>query len=103
MLVKALEEAEQEQSKEEKPHKPVRVLRSPEEIRALINGDYKRGKLPISEVVRILRIERDCVKRNEDKNCTRDCEVCDLVQDTDVLIRAYTTAIDYIESKEMET
>lgn len=50
-----------------------------------------------------MRIERDCVKRNEDKNCTRDCEVCDLVQDTDVLIRAYTTAIDYIESKEMET
>lgn len=100
-LVNILEEADSDDKsdeKKEKPSRPIRVLRSPEEIRAFFNGD-KESFMPLTEVVRLLKVERECIKRNENKMCNRDCAKCDLVQNTDDLISAYTTAILFIEAR----
>ena len=46
------------------------------------------------EVVRLLKIERECVGRD----CDRDCLHCDLVQERDELIDAYDSAINILEA-----
>lgn len=46
-------------------------------------------RLPKSEVLNGLRIERECVSRD----CDRNCGYCDLVQEQDVLLDAYDSAI----------
>ena len=50
-------------------------------------------KLPKSEVITGLRIERECVSRD----CNRDCANCDLVQERDWLIDVYNEAIQLLE------
>lgn len=40
---------------------------------------------------RIMKNEKECVKRAD--TCGRDCAKCELVQDTDELIKAYDYAI----------
>lgn len=42
-----------------------------------------------AEVIRILKIERECISRD----CDRNCGYCDLVQEQDVLLDAYDSAI----------
>ena len=46
-----------------------------------------------SRVVEILRIEQECVSRNNGVNCDRDCANCDLVLDAEEILEAYTIAI----------
>lgn len=41
------------------------------------------------DVIRILQIERECISRD----CDRNCGYCDLVQERDVLLDAYDSAI----------
>lgn len=41
------------------------------------------------DVIRILQIERECISRD----CDRNCGYCDLVQEQDVLLDAYDSAI----------
>ena len=41
------------------------------------------------EVIRILKIERECISRN----CDRNCGYCDLVQEQETLLDAYDNAI----------
>lgn len=47
------------------------------------------------EIVRLLRIERECVSRNE--NCDRQCNKCDLIQNTNKLLEMYDDAIYLFE------
>ena len=42
--------------------------------------------MTINRQIELLKIERECVQRNHDEKCNRDCANCDLVQvDTDLL------------------
>jgi len=45
-----------------------------------------------------MEIERECIIRNDNDECNRDCSRCDLVQDTAELISAYTRIIDILEA-----
>lgn len=45
------------------------------------------------EIIRGLRIERECVSRD----CNRDCANCDIVQERDWLLSVYDTAIRMLE------
>lgn len=51
-------------------------------------------KLPKDEILRGLRIERECVSRD----CDRDCAHCDIVQERDWLLLVYDNAIKLIEN-----
>lgn len=51
-----------------------------------------------NEIIRILRIERECISRD----CNRMCEICDLVQDRGHLLSVYTSAIKLIEDQQEE-
>lgn len=42
-----------------------------------------------NEVIKYLKIERECISRD----CDRNCGYCDLVQEQDVLLDAYDSAI----------
>lgn len=50
-------------------------------------------KLPKSKVITGLRIERECVSRD----CDRDCANCDIVQERDWLLLVYDNAIRMLE------
>lgn len=52
-------------------------------------------KLPKSEIIKGLRIERECVSRD----CDRDCAHCDIVQERDWLLLVYDNAIKLLEEK----
>lgn len=47
-----------------------------------------------NEVLKGLRIERECVSRD----CNRDCANCDIVQERDWLLSVYDNAIALIEN-----
>ena len=47
-----------------------------------------------NEVIRILKIERECISRD----CDRDCGYCDLVQEPETLLDAYDSAITMLEA-----
>ena len=47
-----------------------------------------------NEILRGLRIERECVSRD----CNRDCANCDIVQERDWLLEMYDSAITLIEN-----
>ena len=49
-------------------------------------------KMNKNEILRVLRIERECISRD----CDRNCGYCDLVQEQDTLLDAYTTAIELL-------
>ena len=42
-----------------------------------------------NEVIKYLKIERECISRN----CDRNCGECDLVQEQETLLDAYNSAI----------
>ncbi len=42
-----------------------------------------------TEIIKYLEIERECISRD----CDRNCGYCDLVQEQDVLLDAYDSAI----------
>ena len=50
------------------------------------------------EVIKYLKIERECISRN----CDRNCGECDLVQEQDVLLETYDCAIALLEENENE-
>ena len=53
-------------------------------------------KLQKNEIIRGLRIERECVNRD----CNRDCANCDIVQERDWLLSVYDNAIKMLEEQE---
>jgi len=48
-----------------------------------------------NEVIRILKIERECISRD----CDRNCGECDLVQEQETLLNAYNSAITLLENQ----
>lgn len=52
-------------------------------------------KLPKSEIIKGLRIERECVSRD----CDRNCADCDIAQERDWLLLVYDNAIKLLEEK----
>ena len=52
-------------------------------------------RIPKQEVLNGLRIERECVSRD----CNRDCANCDIVQERDWLLLVYDNAIRMLEEK----
>lgn len=46
-----------------------------------------------AEVIYILKIERECISRD----CDRNCGQCDLVQEQEILLDAYNSAIQLLE------
>lgn len=51
------------------------------------------------EILKGLRIERECVNRD----CDRDCANCDIVQERDWLLEMYDSAIALIENIKLNT
>lgn len=47
------------------------------------------------DVLNILRIERECISRD----CDRNCGECDLVQEQETLLDAYNSAIALLENQ----
>ena len=45
-----------------------------------------------AKVIDILKIERECISRN----CDRNCGLCDLVQEQETLLDAYNSAISLL-------
>lgn len=56
--------------------------------------------MDISEIVAGLKIERECVSRNQSGRCDRRCSACDIVQDAGWLIQVYDDAIAALEDME---
>lgn len=50
-------------------------------------------------ILELLQIELECIQRNEQNICNRDCANCDLVQTTDELIKMYTTVIEIVKEQ----
>lgn len=49
-----------------------------------------------------MKVERECVTRNDGTNCDRDCANCDLlVENTSDIIDAFDTVIDKLEDYKM--
>lgn len=49
------------------------------------------------KVIKGLKIERECVSRN----CDRDCAKCDLVQDREWLLSVYDDALELLKEQEL--
>ena len=49
-----------------------------------------------AEVIHILKIERECISRD----CDRNCGQCDLVQEQETLLKVYDEAIGLLEQME---
>ena len=48
-----------------------------------------------AEVIKYLKIERECISRD----CDRNCGYCDLVQEQETLLDAYNSAIALLENQ----
>ena len=48
-----------------------------------------------TEVIKYLKIERECISRD----CDRNCSECDLVQEQETLLEAYNSAIALLENQ----
>lgn len=46
------------------------------------------------EVIKYLKIERECISRD----CNRNCGYCDLVQEQETLLDAYNSAISLLNT-----
>lgn len=49
----------------------------------------------------LLKIERECIKRNIDKKCDRNCGYCDLVQKDEDLLELYDELVEEYEVKKV--
>lgn len=48
------------------------------------------------EAIGVLKTELQCLKRNTDTNCNRECETCDLVLPVEDIEAAYKKAIEIL-------
>lgn len=49
-------------------------------------------------IIELLECERQCILRNSDNSCNRDCANCDLVQDSKELLGMYDLVKKMVES-----
>lgn len=50
-----------------------------------------------NRIIELLKIECECVRRNSDQVCDRNCSACDLVQDDKELLAAFDGAIEMLD------
>lgn len=48
-----------------------------------------------AEIIKYLKIERECISRD----CNRNCGECDLVQEQETLLEVYNSAIALLENQ----
>ena len=53
----------------------------------------------LDESLTILKIERECVKRNDGINCDRNCGDCDLLMEAQAVEEAYDVTINELEKR----
>ena len=56
--------------------------------------------MKIDKAIELMRVERECVMRNDDVHCNRDCvncDLCDPLEKTSDIIEAYGIAIEKME------
>lgn len=53
--------------------------------------------MTINRQIELLKIERECVQRNHDGRCNRDCANCELVQIDTELLEMYDEVIKNYE------
>lgn len=58
----------------------------------LISKTWRVVEMDYERAYSLMDIEQRCVLRASDKRCDRDCEKCDLVQDSKELVAAYEYA-----------
>lgn len=58
----------------------------------------KSKELTLDDVIDILQNEQECVKRAAADKCNRKCEKCDLLRDTDNILKAYEIAIKNLKT-----
>ncbi len=59
--------------------------------------------MKIDKAIELMKVERECVMRNDDVHCDRDCANCDLrdlLEKTSDIIEAYDTVIETLEVAE---
>lgn len=55
--------------------------------------------MTLERMVHLLKIELECLQRNKfGIGCDRNCETCDIVQDTNELITMYKSVIDLLQT-----
>lgn len=54
--------------------------------------------MTLKRALELMKIEKKCIKRNKDQKCNRECEKCDLVQNTDELLEAYKIIIHFVST-----
>lgn len=52
--------------------------------------------MTIQRMIELLQIEKECITRNNGVNCDRNCDKCDLVQDSQELLDMYEEVINFI-------
>ena len=58
-----------------------------------------RGSSPsLPRLIELMEIERECIIRNTYNDCNRQCDQCDLVQDSAELISTYTRIISILDA-----
>lgn len=53
-----------------------------------------------SRILELLEYERQCILRNSDNSCNRDCANCDLVQDSKELLTMYDQVMAMVKAQE---
>lgn len=54
--------------------------------------------MTLKRALELMKIEKQCIERNEKNECNRECEVCDLLQNTEELIEAYKIIIHFVST-----
>lgn len=55
--------------------------------------------MDIQKAIDIIKTEAECVRRNDGKNCDRDCGKCDLLRDASEILEAYMVVISAAEKQ----
>ena len=55
--------------------------------------------MDIQKAIEIIKTEAECVRRNDGKNCDRDCGKCDLLRDASEILEAYMVVISAAEKQ----
>ena len=53
-----------------------------------------------NRIIELLKIERECIRRNCEQRCDRNCGACDLVQDDQELLAAFDGAIALLSEQD---
>lgn len=53
--------------------------------------------MEIERTIEMLKIEQECVKRQNTADCSRKCFECNLCQDEQEILEAYDTAIEFLK------